>query len=116
MFRILFTASLVRQNTEPICRILKCQLIQDGATTSCVNKDDRQDFTLKANATDTISTCDPWMLTIKGGVKPYKLTLLQLGSPTVTNVTMGAEDDGFVYVMRGAPDTLLIGETQELWL
>jgi hypothetical protein len=44
-----------------------------------------------ANVTDTLTTCQPWGLTIKGGTPPYNLTLAAVNSPVVTNVTMGMQ-------------------------
>ena len=73
--------------------------------------DERKDFILTSNSTsDTINTCDPWGLRIKGGNKPYNVTFMQINSPIVTNVTMGPNDDGYTYRMRGDPDKYMIGE------
>ena len=58
----------------------------------------------------TINTCDPWGLTITGGVKPYSISLAALHSQVVTNVTMGANDDVLVYVDRADPGSQIIGK------
>uniref|UniRef100_A0A0W0F7W7 Transmembrane protein n=1 Tax=Moniliophthora roreri TaxID=221103 RepID=A0A0W0F7W7_MONRR len=70
---------------------------------------DSSDFTVSANVTSVADTCEPWGLRIKGGVKPYNLTLLQLNSAVVTNVTMGKDDDAFTFINRGNPGTLFAG-------
>lgn len=41
--------------------------------------------------TDTLTTCQPWGIIIKGGVPPYNVTLAAVNSPIVTNVTMGKQ-------------------------
>lgn len=86
-----------------------------GSSTSCVVSvtDDEKDFILTSNVTGAINTCEPWGLRIKGGVKPYNVTFLQLGSPNVTNVTMGAQDDGFTYPMRGVPGMTMIAAVND---
>ncbi|KAK1218439.1 hypothetical protein PQX77_018903 [Marasmius sp. AFHP31] len=86
-----------------------------GQTTNCVVNDDKRDFVLSSNSTaTTINTCDPWGLRIKGGNKPYNITFLQINSPIVTNATMGPNDDGYTYRMRGDPDKLMIAAVNDL--
>ncbi|KAJ7143982.1 hypothetical protein C8R44DRAFT_564898, partial [Mycena epipterygia] len=61
------------------------------------------EFTISANVTDTLNTCQPWGLTISGGTPPYNLTLAVLNAPDVTNVTLGANDSVYTYINRAEP-------------
>ncbi|EKM51253.1 uncharacterized protein PHACADRAFT_263297 [Phanerochaete carnosa HHB-10118-sp] len=60
------------------------------------------------NVTDTLTTCEPWGLTIKGGKKPYTVVLSATNSPVITNVTMGPEDDVFTFPDRADPNVQLM--------
>ncbi|KAG7085729.1 hypothetical protein E1B28_003272 [Marasmius oreades] len=91
----------------------KTYTVSLGQTTNCVVDDPKKDFTVKANRTTTINTCEPWRLTITGGTKPYNVTFLQLNSPNVTNVTMGASDDAYVYINRGIPNQRMIAAVND---
>ena len=64
---------------------------------------------INPNVTDTVATCESWGLTIKGGEKPYTVSLSALDSHTITNVTMGPDDDVFTYINRAAPAGQLMG-------
>jgi len=66
------------------------------------------DFTVTANVSGTIETCQPWGLRVVGGVPPYNLTMSELKSPVITNVTMPNGDDVFTYINRADPDLQLI--------
>ncbi|KAH9475367.1 hypothetical protein JR316_0012478 [Psilocybe cubensis] len=82
-----------------------------GNSTQCVVPSPAgQSFTVTANVTDlaVLTTCQPWGLTIKGGVSPYNVTLVQLNSPVTTNITMPNGLDRFTYINRNNPDSLLI--------
>ncbi|KAG7097986.1 hypothetical protein E1B28_005294 [Marasmius oreades] len=86
-----------------------------GSSTTCIINDAKRDFILTSNSTgDTINTCDPWGLRIKGGVKPYSVTLMQISSPSITNVTMGPNDDAYTYRMRGAPGDRMIAVVNDI--
>jgi len=86
-----------------------------GQSTSCITTPPNlPPFTVKANVTDTLTTCEPWGLTISGGVPPYNLTLAALDSPIVTNVTMGPNDDAFTYIDRADPNTQLLAAISDL--
>ncbi|KAJ7475204.1 hypothetical protein B0H11DRAFT_2158629 [Mycena galericulata] len=81
-----------------------------GQTTQCIPAASNDPpFTVTANVTDTLNTCQPWGLTIVGGTPPYNLTLVELDSPVITNVTLGPEDDAFTFIDRADPDRQLIG-------
>ncbi|KAJ7280358.1 hypothetical protein C8J57DRAFT_1501789 [Mycena rebaudengoi] len=86
-----------------------------GASTQCIPAASTQEpFTVVANVTDTLTTCQPWGLTIKGGTPPYNLTLAAVNSPVVTNVTMGPLDDAFTFPNRADPGTQLIAAISDL--
>lgn len=79
-----------------------------AGTTTCQPPTPNNPPKIQANVTTTISTCEPWGLTVTGGVKPYTISLAALRSPVITNVTMGAQDDVFTFVDRADPGTQLI--------
>jgi len=85
-----------------------------GQSTTCVQNAQDTGFTVRANVTDTISTCQPWGLRIHGGVPPYNITFSALNSPNVTNVTMLGIDDGFTYIDRASPGTQLLAAVSDL--
>lgn len=70
----------------------------------------QNDFTVSANITDTVNTCQPYGLRIHGGVPPYNLSLAQFNSPVVTNVTIPSPNDAFTYINRATPGYLLLGK------
>jgi hypothetical protein len=78
-----------------------------GTDTSCLPSSPTSQFTVQANVTTSVKTCQPWGLTIKGGVQPYNISLVALDSPVVTNVTMGPLDDVFTFIDRADPNTQL---------
>ncbi len=80
-----------------------------GQSITCIQSRDPPTFTVTSNITGDANTCDPWGLTIVGGVKPYNVTLAALSSPVITNVTMGGLDDRFTYINRADPNTILLG-------
>ncbi|KAJ7471820.1 hypothetical protein FB451DRAFT_1399128 [Mycena latifolia] len=85
-----------------------------GQTTQCKTATPSSTFTVTANVTDTLTTCQPWGLTIKGGTPPYNVTFAALNSPIVTNVTMGPVDDVFTFIDRADPNTQLIAAISDL--
>ncbi|KAJ6589093.1 hypothetical protein B0H19DRAFT_1102891 [Mycena capillaripes] len=86
-----------------------------GQTTQCVTPPDTKDppFTVTANVTDTLNTCEPWGIKIKGGVPPYNVTLAAVNSPVVTNVTMTGADDRFTFIDRADPNSQLIAAVSD---
>ena len=62
-----------------------------------------------SNVTGAIDTCQPWGLTISGGAKPYQIILSALQSGTITNATMGSDDDVYTYIDRVDPGAPLMG-------
>ncbi|KAI1789320.1 hypothetical protein LXA43DRAFT_974350 [Ganoderma leucocontextum] len=79
-----------------------------GTATTCQPPTPKNPPKVQANVTTTISTCNPWGLTVTGGVKPYTISLAALKSPVITNVTMGAQDDVFTFVDRADPGSQLL--------
>jgi hypothetical protein len=80
-----------------------------GTDASCLPDPPTSNFTVFVNVTKTLSTCQPWGMTISGGVPPYSVTLATLDSPDITNVTLGPLDNAFTYIDRSNPNTRLIG-------
>ncbi|PPQ70339.1 hypothetical protein CVT24_013000, partial [Panaeolus cyanescens] len=84
-----------------------------GQTTQCVITPRlNPSFTVSANVSSDgkLDNCQPWGLTIKGGVPPYNLTLVQPNSPITTNVTIPLGDDAFTYINRATPNSQLLGK------
>ena len=82
-----------------------------GIDTSCLPPPTPYEFTVSANVTTTVTTCQQWGITISGGIQPYSVTLAALNSPIITNVTMGPTDNSFTYIDRANPNTQLLGAT-----
>ncbi|KAI0819765.1 hypothetical protein BC628DRAFT_964066 [Trametes gibbosa] len=81
----------------------------DGKDTSCLIPDPTPSTPrITPNVSTELQTCQPWGLTITGGTKPYSVTLGQLNSGVITNVTMGPLDDVLTYINRAAPNEPLI--------
>ncbi|THH32654.1 hypothetical protein EUX98_g1511 [Antrodiella citrinella] len=78
-----------------------------GSSTGCLPSKPSSLASIQPNVT-ALTTCEPWGLTITGGTKPYQIVLSAQGSPVITNVTMGANDDVFTYIDRANPNNLLM--------
>jgi len=86
------------------------KILQAGQTTQCVTTPvSTPPFTVTANVTKDLQTCQPWGFTIKGGVPPYIITLAAPNSPIVTNVTIPYGNDAFTYIDRADPNGELMG-------
>jgi len=86
-----------------------------GQTTSCVvTPQTTPPFTVTANVTDELTTCQPWGLTVKGGAPPYNVTLLQPNSPVVTNVTMPFGLDTFTFIDRANTNNRLVAAVSDV--
>ncbi|TFK35888.1 hypothetical protein BDQ12DRAFT_569624, partial [Crucibulum laeve] len=80
-----------------------------GQNSQCVSSTSNSpEFTVTSNVTE-VDTCQPWGLTMKGGVAPYFVTIAALDSGGVTNVTMPAQTDVYTYINRALPGSHLIG-------
>ncbi|KII84724.1 hypothetical protein PLICRDRAFT_179070 [Plicaturopsis crispa FD-325 SS-3] len=80
---------------------------------SCLPSPPTSNFGVTANVTDTLQTCQPWGLTIRGGAEPYTITLAQTTSPLVTNVTLGMQEDLLTFVNRADPNQFLIASVSD---
>jgi len=85
-----------------------------GQSSQCLPPPPNPDFTVTSNVTDVLNTCQPWGLRVTGGVPPYNVTLVALGSPVITNVTIGLGDDIFTYINRADPGTSLMAVVNDL--
>ncbi|KAJ7702650.1 hypothetical protein B0H17DRAFT_1042771 [Mycena rosella] len=86
-----------------------------GASTQCIFTPAVEPaFTVTANVTDALTTCQPWGLTIQGGTPPYNITLAALNAPDATNVTLGPDDSVFTYINRADPGTQLLASVSDL--
>lgn len=86
-----------------------------GQTTQCVSTPATSpEFTVTSNVTGDLQTCQPWGLTIKGGVPPYNLSLAAVNSPVVTNVTIPYGFDAFTYINRADPGSQMIAAISDL--
>lgn len=75
--------------------------------------DGPSDFTISANASGggDLYTCEPWAVTVQGGVPPYTFMLPALNSPVITNYsTKMVENNVMVYINRADPNGHLLGE------
>ncbi|KAJ7143973.1 hypothetical protein C8R44DRAFT_558263, partial [Mycena epipterygia] len=89
--------------------------VTQGATSDCISSAQAEpQFTISANVTDVLSTCQPWGLTIRGGTPPYNLTLAVLNASGVTNVTLGANDSVYTYINRAEPDLQMIASASDV--
>lgn len=82
-----------------------------GSSTECVPaalSSPPADFKISTNVTDKLKSCDPWGISVSGGVKPYKITIVAANSPVATNVTLAPGDDAFTYINRADPDTQMV--------
>ncbi|KDR69696.1 hypothetical protein GALMADRAFT_77340, partial [Galerina marginata CBS 339.88] len=83
--------------------------LEAGQSTHCVSpRIITPSFILASNVTDGLNTCQPWGLTVTGGLPPYNLMLAALKSPFVTNVTMPVGLNSFTFINRTDPGTQLI--------
>jgi hypothetical protein len=84
--------------------------LQDGQSTHCVTTPPATPrFEITANVTKQLSTCQPWGITIAGGVPPYTLVVQAINAGGATNVTMPYGEDVFTYINRAPPNIQLLG-------
>ncbi|KAH9475368.1 hypothetical protein JR316_0012479 [Psilocybe cubensis] len=85
-----------------------------GQSTQCVvSSPTTPSFTVTSNVTTDLTTCQPWGLTVKGGVPPYNVTIVELNSPVTTNVTIPNGLDRFTYIDRADPGALLVAAVSD---
>ena len=81
-----------------------------GSNSTCIPTPPTSPAVVHPNVTGTLTTCEPWGLTMTGGKKPYHMVIAGTSSPVITNVTMGDNDDVLTYIDRADPNTGLMGE------
>ncbi|KAF8519803.1 hypothetical protein BU17DRAFT_47484 [Hysterangium stoloniferum] len=65
--------------------------------------------TITTNTTDGLQTCSFLPLLIKGGTRPYTITVVPLSLPAVTNVTLDPQFDTYNWLSRITPGQTLLG-------
>lgn len=84
--------------------------LQDGQSTHCVTTPPATPkFEITANVTKQLSTCQPWGITIAGGVPPYTLILQAVNAGNTTNVTIPFGENVFTFINRAQPNIQLLG-------
>ncbi|KAJ7573929.1 hypothetical protein C8J56DRAFT_839598 [Mycena floridula] len=84
-----------------------------GASKSCITTTPTTSFTFTANVTKELSTCDPWGLSITGGAPPYTVTLASIEASSVTNSTLDATDNLYIYINRASPGAGLLAAVSD---
>ncbi|KDR84615.1 hypothetical protein GALMADRAFT_56300, partial [Galerina marginata CBS 339.88] len=86
-----------------------------GPTTQCVTSLlTAPPFTIKASSVKNgLSTCKPWQLTMKGGVRPYTVTLSTLGATWTKNVTLPPDLDVLKFINRAPPNSHLFAAVSD---
>ncbi|KAL7278105.1 hypothetical protein ACG7TL_008076 [Trametes sanguinea] len=80
-----------------------------GSDTSCLAPGPTSSTPrITPNVTSSLETCEPWGLTITGGVKPYNITFGQIASGVITEEQMGPVDDVYTYINRADPNLPLM--------
>ncbi|KAF8063562.1 hypothetical protein FPV67DRAFT_1507116 [Lyophyllum atratum] len=87
--------------------------VTGGQSSECLPSSTTSTFTVTANATDEIATCDSWQLIMRGGTPPFNILFAAPGSSSVTNVTLPAGDDMYTYVNRASPKGTLLGAVSD---
>ncbi|KAG5635692.1 hypothetical protein H0H81_010395 [Sphagnurus paluster] len=88
-----------------------------GQSSSCLPSISNS-FTITANTTEEIATCDTWQLVMRGGTPPFNVLLASPGASAVTNVTLDNGEDLYRYINRAAPMGTLLGaasDSRGLW-
>ncbi|TFY65594.1 hypothetical protein EVG20_g5495, partial [Dentipellis fragilis] len=83
--------------------------VSGGGSSSCLSsvRGSSARPVLAANVTKGISTCQSLGLTMSGGVRPYTVSIAEIGS-TVSNFTLAQEDNYFTYINHAASSTALL--------
>ncbi|KAJ7509245.1 hypothetical protein B0H11DRAFT_1670978, partial [Mycena galericulata] len=93
--------------------------VTEGTTTQCIPQTANQtSFTITANVTDVLNTCQPWGLTIEGGTPPYHITLAAKNFPVIANFTLSLNDSAYTYINRAPPGTQMLAAASDangLW-
>ncbi|CCM00033.1 uncharacterized protein FIBRA_02059 [Fibroporia radiculosa] len=75
-----------------------------GSDTSCIPPAPSNPPHIASNVTDSLTTCEPWGLTITNGTQPYSVVLAALDSPVTTNISMAQGFNVFTYIDRANPN------------
>ncbi|TFK22352.1 hypothetical protein FA15DRAFT_644365 [Coprinopsis marcescibilis] len=79
-----------------------------GSSVDCVVSSPAQpDFVVWTNVTGRLQNCEPLGIAIDGGVPPYNITIASLDAPTVTNDTLTAQFDAYIWINRAPPGAQL---------
>lgn len=85
-----------------------------GQSTACMPSLPTSIPKLEPNISNAdLQTCQPWGMTVSGGVPPYSVTLAVLGAPVFTNVTATTDFDRFTYINRADPGSEMIATVQD---
>ncbi|KAF9032062.1 hypothetical protein BJ165DRAFT_1616425 [Panaeolus papilionaceus] len=70
--------------------------------------------TSNVSAGQFLDNCEPWKITIEGGIPPYSISFFQPHSNVITNVTMPGGDNVYTYVNSSIPDTQLMATVSDV--
>ncbi|KAF5378165.1 hypothetical protein D9615_007588 [Tricholomella constricta] len=87
--------------------------VTTGQSSECLPSQSTAGFTIAANATEEIATCDLWELIMRGGTPPFNLLLVAPGALAPTNVTLPNGQDLYRYVNRAAPNGALLAAVSD---
>lgn len=87
--------------------------VTNGQGTSCLPSAPSTSLAIKPNVTMDLSTCEPWGLTVTGGIPPYNITLISVGSTIVTNVTIPRSFDVFTYINKANPNGQIMASVSD---
>ncbi|KAK7065098.1 hypothetical protein R3P38DRAFT_2827889 [Favolaschia claudopus] len=89
--------------------------VSAGETSDCLpSPPSDTSFKITANVTDVLDTCQPWGLTVEGGTPPYHVTIAQMNSGNITNVTFGTMDSVLTYINRTPPGNQIIAMASDV--
>lgn len=81
--------------------------VSAGSDNSCLPPAPTTPFSVKANVTSSINTCQPWGITVTGGTKPYIGYIAALNQ-FPTTVKFEQADDALTFINRVAPGTTMM--------
>ena len=86
-----------------------------GSDTSCLPQTSSSpSASVQLNVRDTSTACQPWDLRIQDEQKPYTVVFSALGSPGITTVPMGQEEDVFTTINHRGSSNQLMGKSSLL--
>ncbi|KAJ7644953.1 hypothetical protein FB45DRAFT_1053576 [Roridomyces roridus] len=88
--------------------------VVEGSSSDCIPATSSESsFTITANVTDELSTCQPWGLTMQGGTPPYTITIAPMNGANVTNSTLRTADTWYTWINRATPGSHLIAAASD---